>query len=159
MHTMAINRGSAVEDDEDEQESAKTLRTKLERALVENRTLKAEKILSAGTYDLVKPEDLAKVDTDKLEEAAQTLQSERVEIQKGLVRDTFAKRGLDGDDLDAAVADFLGGPPSEEDTLDRIGETASIGGNRPALVNATKLTGVAAIEAGLLANEKRRTRK
>ena len=156
---MAINRGSSVDEDEDEQESAKTLRTKLERALVENRTLKAEKILSAGNYDLVKPEDLAKVETDKLEEAATTLQAERVEIQKGLIRDTFAKRGLEGDDLEAAVTEFIGGPADEDEALDRIAETASIGGVRPAVVNTSKLTGVAAIAAGLEANEKRRNRK
>lgn len=153
---MAINRGSDVDDDDDEQESAKTLRAKLERALVENRTLKAEKILSAGAFDLVKPEDLAKVDTDKLEEAAQKLQEERAEIQKGLIRDTFAKRGLEGDDLDAAVNEFLGEPADGEVAIDRITSTASIGGARPALVNPSKLTGLAAIEAGLEANAKRR---
>lgn len=156
---MAINRGSAVDDDDDEQESAKTLRAKLERALVENRTLKAEKILKEGSFNLVKPEDLAKVDTDKLEEAAQKLQEERAEIQKGLIRDTFAKRGLEGDDLDAAVNEFLGEPADGESVIDRITETASIGGQRPPVVNASKLTGIAAIEAGLEANDKRRSRR
>ena len=156
---MAINRSTNVDEDEDEQESAKTLRTKLERALVENRTLKAEKVLATGTYDLVKPEDLAKVDTDKLEEAAQALQLERAEIQTGLVRATFAKRGLEGDDLDAAVNEFLGEPADEDTAIDRIAETASRGGDRPAVVNASKFTGLRAIEAGLEANEKRRSRR
>lgn len=153
---MAINRDG--DEGDNEQEDGKTLRRKLEAALVENRKLKAEQVLATGTYGLVKPDDLAKVEPDKVEEVAKKLQEEREGIQKSLIRETFAKRGLEGEELDAAVAEFLSEPASDEDKVDTIAQVTRQGGSRPPVGVNKNLHGIQAIEAGLLAKEKRRAR-
>lgn len=101
-------------DEVERKEGGRGLRARLEAALAELKdsrqeraSLKAEKVIGDHGLSLVKPEDLAGVSVDDLEERAKALQAERIEAQKDLARSVFAKKGLEGDELEAAVEDFI----------------------------------------------------
>ena len=128
-----------------EKASGSTLRTKLEEALAENRrlserlvTLEAEKVIEAHGKGLVKPEDLKGVRPDQLEARVKELAEQRLEERKSVVREILEAQGLTGEELDAAVEDFLAGrgstreaEPEPEDEGPSLGELSQLPGSRP----------------------------
>lgn len=117
-----------------------TLRRKLEEAIAQNRdlereaaTFRAEKAIEAHGSDLVKPEDLMGVSKDGLEAKVQELHEQRLDTQKETVRTVLAKRGLEGDELEAAVEEFLGGDSdgSPVPAGDAFDDLDGLGGARP----------------------------
>lgn len=135
-------------DEELANESGSSLRKKLEQALKENRTLKsdvnslrAEKLISEKGFSLVKPEDLQGVDLEELEEKAGALHKEREDQQLDGIRQVFRRKGLDGDDLEKAVTEFVGTPEERDEALGRIRSTSSLTGTPVKLVNPENLHG------------------
>lgn len=101
-------------DQVEREEGGRGLRKILEAALAENRkayeenaSLKAQRAVEVNGLSLVKPEDLAGVDVDDIEARALELQQEREAQRVDVVRTLFADRGLEGSELDKAVADFM----------------------------------------------------
>lgn len=148
---------SVYDDDDDVDESGSTLRRRLEETLDRNKALtteltglKAKSLIEEHGHRLVKPEDLDGVEPDQMADRAQALQEERQTQQVDLARDMLAQRGLAGDELEAAVADFLS-PSSGQDTaaFGRVKETSAVGGNAARLVNPDALHGLDAIEFAL----------
>jgi len=136
------------DDDESENESGSSLRKKLERALKENRTLKgdvaslrAEKLISEKGLSLIKPEDLQGVDPEELEEKALALHKEREDSQLDGIRTVFRRKGLDGDDLERAVNEFVGVGEERDEALGRVRSTSSLTGTPVKLVNPENLHG------------------
>lgn len=101
-------------DEIEKEQGGKGLRAILEEALAENRNLtqentsfRASKVLEENGLDLVKPEDLAGVAADEMETKAQELQEQRQQERLETVKAVLADKGLEGDDLDAAVQNLL----------------------------------------------------
>lgn len=143
-------------DESFEEESGSTLRQKLESTLKENQELtselsglKAKELISEQGYGLVKPEDLTGVSLSEMAEKAEVLQGERQAMQADLAKDMLAKRGLEGDELERAVNDFL--TPESQDTAahSRAREVAAVGGNSTPANNTQNLMGLDAIDAAL----------
>lgn len=114
-----------------------TLRKKLEETLQRNKTLEelastsaAKAAIGEHGYSLVKEEDLKGVSADQVEAKAKELQEQREASRLETVRSVLAERGLDGEDLEAAVEDFLGSKQSSSEGEDFTG-IESIGGSRP----------------------------
>ncbi len=96
--------------------SGSELRKKYEEALgevkklsKENLTFKAASLIGEKQFTLVKPEDLAGVDPDKLEAEAQRIHSERRDQQKEIVKDLFARQGYEEDELETLVDEYMEG--------------------------------------------------
>src|SRR5690606_40552836 len=93
-----------------------TLRRKLEEALAENRgvseagvTAKAEKVISEHGKRLVKTEDVKGVAPDEVEAKVKEIAERRLQERRDVIRDVLrARDGLEGDELEAAVDEFLG---------------------------------------------------
>ncbi len=143
-------------DESFEEESGSTLRQKLESTLKENQELtselsglKAKELISEQGYGLVKPEDLTGVSLSEMAEKAEALQGERQAMQADLAKDMLAKRGLEGDELERAVSDFLA--PEAQDTAahSRAREVAAVGGVSTPANNTQNLMGLDAIDAAL----------
>ncbi len=143
-------------DESFEEESGSTLRQKLESTLKENQELtselsglKAKELISEQGYGLVKPEDLTGVSLSEMAEKAEALQGERQAMQADLAKDMLAKRGLEGDELERAVNDFLA--PEAQDTAahSRAREVAAVGGVSTPANNTQNLMGLDAIDAAL----------
>ena len=121
--------------------SGGVLRSKLEEALQKNETLEKQVVTSRATaaigehgYGLVKPEDLVGVPPDKVEAKAKELQEQRLEARSETVRSVLEERGLEGDELDEAVTEFLGDPQEPEALVEKdpdFAGLAKIGGGRP----------------------------
>jgi hypothetical protein len=143
-------------DESFEEESGSTLRQKLESTLKENQELtselsglKAKELISEQGYGLVKPDDLMGVSLSEMAERAEALQGERQAMQADLAKDMLAKRGLEGDELERAVNDFLA--PEAQDTAahSRAREVAAVGGVSTPANNTQNLMGLDAIDAAL----------
>ena len=143
-------------DEDYEEESGSTLRQKLESTLKENQQLtnelsglKAKELISEHGYGLVKPEDLQGVSLSEMAERAEVLQGERQAMQADLAKDMLAKRGLEGDELDKAVNDFLAPEASDAAAHSRAREVAAVGGVSTPANNTQNLMGLDAIDAAL----------
>lgn len=137
-------------DPEGSQESGSALRAERDRVAGENKTLReelaqfrAKEVLSAGNYDLVEVDDLAKVDGD-LTETAQKIQEDRQSLVEKLLRKRFEQDGLSGDDLDAAVSAIVTADqnPTDErlDSASRAGSFRAVGGKVPPIVDPATLS-------------------
>ncbi len=144
--------------DDDVEESGSSLRRKLEETLNENRALatelsglKAKELIAEQGLGLVKPDDLVGVDLSEMADRASQLQQERATQQADLARDMLARRGLEGDELDQAVTDFLTPPEAPRDTAahSRAREVAAIGGSAAPIRDTSNLMGLDAIEHAL----------
>lgn len=144
------------DDMDDVEESGSHLRQKLESTLKENKELtselsglKAKELITEQGYGLVKPEDLQGVNLSEMAERAEALQGERKVMQADLAKDMLAKRGLEGEELERAVNDFLA--PESQDTAahSRAREVASVGGIATPSRNTDNLIGLDAIDAAL----------
>lgn len=154
-----------AEIEEAEKEGGSGLRRKLEETLRKNReyanelsALRAQSLIGSEGFDLVKPEDLqGVVDPEEMRAKAKQLQEERAAEQESLLRATLARKGLEGEALDQAVADLLGVGESQtqDGAFGRVNETLKAGGAAAPIVNPQELHGVAAIEHGLEQRERR----
>jgi|SRR5690606_1569817 hypothetical protein len=140
-------------------EGGKGLRRILEEALADKRakeaelaTLKTEKVLANG-YSEVKPEDLAGVPVDQLEDRAKELHEQRLGQKREVARQLLAGQGLEGDALDQAVEKMLGGQPVQAaepgNQFGALRQVTEAGGSPTPVVDPNQLHGVAAIEAAL----------
>src|SRR5210317_1720505 len=118
-------------DDIEKREGGRGLRVLLEdalaaekKALQEVASLKGQQVIQDRGLSLVEPSDLAGVPVDEIEERAAQIQEEKLEAQRDLARTMFAKRGLEGADLDAAVQDFL--EPAVSDVSGEHPDTGTI---------------------------------
>lgn len=151
-------QGSEVED-----QGGKGMRATLERTIQErNRlsqeltTMKAAEVIRAKGYHLLTADDLKGADPDKVEEIAQGLQQERVDILKRGVEAQFRAQGLEGEQLAAQVADFLTAQPATTASLDEqdaYGRARSVGGSAVGtpvpVVNPDRLSPEAKMEHAL----------
>lgn len=135
---MAVNFDEDL-DQVERDEGGRGLRQRYEAALAElkdrdNRlfTFEARNVIEEHGLSLVKPEDLAGVSLQELEERARAVQAEKVDAQKDLARTVFAKRGLAGEELDKAVEEFIApaveGPPAKSEDLGAIRELGRVPG-------------------------------
>lgn len=121
-----------------------TLRKKLEEALSSNKDLEqrlvtreAQSVIAEKGFSLVKPEDLEGVAPDQVEAKAKELHEQKAAERAETVRSVFEEKGLEGDDLDQAVEEFLTGEgvtPSGEEDVDvdpDFAKLPSVGGQRP----------------------------
>lgn len=144
-----------------------TLRKNLERVLERNRLLEeqaststARSVIESMDGSLVTVEDLKGVPADQIEAKAKELQGQRQAQRLETVRSVFAARGLDGEDLEAAVEEFLGesgtGVSQEQDHI----SVENLGGSRPSRTPAVPPMDDAFgnLEAHFTENDKR-TRK
>lgn len=145
-------------DEVEQREGGKGLRRILEDAIAETREVRKENVrlrsrdvIQEQGLSLVKPEDLEGVSSDELVERAQAVQEERLSAQKDLARDVFARKGLEGEELDKAVEEFIAAPEGADDAYQRVRSVASAGGTVVPVVDSTKLHGIDAIKAGLKA--------
>lgn len=129
-------------DEVERTEGGRGLRARLEAALAELKesnqeraSLKAQRVIEDHGLSLVSPEDLAGVSVDDLETRAQALQAEKLEAQKDLARSVFAKKGLAGDELEAAVDEFIA-PVTEKDP------TPAGADNLPDIMELAKVPGI-----------------
>lgn len=153
-------------DEVEKREGGKGLRRKLEEALKENRQLRgvavsaeAAKVIGEKKLSLVKAEDLSGVELDQLEAKAVELQEQRIAERTEVIKGVFASKGLDGEDLDTAVEDFLGGSgeaAQEDSPWSAVHEASAADGKPAPAVDPSKLHGVQAIEFALAQQERKR---
>lgn len=116
-----------------------SLRKKLEEALAENKRLaqrvaasEAARVIAEHGYSLVKPEDLAGVPLDQIEEKAKELQESAEAEKREVVKSVLAElSGLEGSALDEAVDEFVSGRRRRE--TPELQDLAALPGERPAL--------------------------
>lgn len=128
---------------------AETVQAETRQTMSELATLKADKVIQEHGYSLVTAEDLAGTSLSELEAKAEAVEAEKLEAQKVLAKDMFARKGLEGEELDVAVEDFLKPAPTDTEARERVAEAARAGGIPTPLVDVTKLHGVEAIRHGL----------
>jgi len=139
------------------------LRGKLEAALKENATLRTEvvktrasELISTNGYKHVTVEDLAGVGLDELPTKAAELEESKAKSTESTVRSLLASKGLEGDALDAAVADLIGPSPDKANTaaLDRIRSIGKVPGTAPDKQPDPTLFGPAKIRAAIGASKR-----
>jgi hypothetical protein len=160
--------------DDDEQLSGSELRQKYEAALAENKTLKSDatkwratQVIQEKGFSLVKAEDLEGVALDKIDEQAQRLHEERLQLQTDLAKDLFGRQGFEGEELDQIVAEYMAGQTpqhvSAEEKAARATESVRaldrLDARPIGVQNTDSLSGLAAIEHGLAQNAKRQARR
>lgn len=162
---MAIDLNVDI-DEVARKEGGKGLRKLLEEALKETGQLRsvaagaeAQRVIGEKGYNLVKAEDLSGVAVDDIPTKAAELQEQRVTERTNVVRGVLAGKGLEGEELDAAVEDFLGGSDQaaqEDSPWGAVHESAAADGTPVPAVDPTKLHGVQAIEFALAQAERKR---
>jgi hypothetical protein len=136
------------------------LRHKLEETLSEVSGLKGElatykaaELLKGEGLSLVKPEDLAGVtDPKQMKAKAEAIQKDRIEAQRILAKDLFAKQGLEGDELETAVETLFASPSGQsvdKDSFNRLTQTVKATGSPTPATNLNDLHGTDAIVYGL----------
>jgi hypothetical protein len=146
------------DDDTDEQESGSGLRKKLEAAIASNKklteqlsTLRVKDLIVEKGLKYVKPEELAGVALDEIEKRATDLEASRRVERASIAREVFVSQGLEGDDLEAAVADLVSGSSkeksAEDEALERTSAARKVTGTPAPLVDTSGLTGQARLEA------------
>lgn len=167
---MAIELDPNLESfgEEEDGDSGKGLRAKLEEALKENRKLRstvsdlepyrAKDLISERGFDLVKVEDLKGVKPDEIEERAKEIQSQRVKEQEDLLRSALRRQGIDEEDLDDAVKEMLDRHDAESEEAEATRRARDVAGrdSKPVpKVNESELHSFDAITAGLAKGSKR----
>lgn len=138
-------------------ESGGQLRAKLEAALAANKTLteevlgfKAEKVISAKGFKFVTPEDLHGVGLDELETKAAEVEAAKAAQRESVVKQVLADKGLQGDQLDAALKNLLSPEQAQADAaIGRLAEVGRIQGNVPSTAGEQGLFGKSRIRAAL----------
>lgn len=142
------------------------LRKKLEDALArdassreELRSYRIKDKLTELNLNLVKPEDLAGTELEKIEDRAKEIQAERAELQKVLLRDALVKQGITGDQLEEQVAAFSARASQESPEAEAIARAQSLGSLGSETVptqDDSKLHGIDAIKGGLEKDARKR---
>lgn len=122
------------------------LRRKLEETIGENRQLaeknrlyEATQVIGEKGLTLVKPEDL--VGADDVVAKAEELQAVRQAERQAVIRDVLAQRGLEGEELDTAVAEWTSPQEGATAKVDNgIAELTGLKGQRPAAVRPETLS-------------------
>lgn len=155
------NFGAASDEDEENQPGGGgKLRAQLEQTISTNKeltrevnTFKAEKYLAEKGLTLVKPEDLADVDPSKWDEQAAKVQEDKQALETEILRGVLQRQGLEGDELDEALAQMVSGPPTkdeeEAEQFRGVRDLGSLAGSPVQRVDHSKLHGFDALEAGL----------
>lgn len=155
-----------MDDDLDEltgEESGSKLRELLKAAKRSEREWKT-KALAAETKDLiqskgfkyVKPEDLSGVEADELEAKAAEIEGKRAEERKALLAEVLGDTGLEGAQLDTAVASLLGDSGRErQEALSRIRDVGRAqGAPAPTLAETEGLYGESRLLAAFTSKAK-----
>lgn len=146
---------------EGDAESGKGLRKQLKAVLAENRDLrkqvvasKAAELIRSKGYDLVETKDLPDdVSLDDVEAKLEALHKERTDILAKGIRAQYVRQGVEGEDLDAAVEEFLAGRATsttrepETEQFERVRRLAGVAGDPVPAVNTERLHGPDAIRA------------
>lgn len=134
-----------------EQESGSALREKLESTIAANKALEAELAKNvAEKFRHVRPDDLTGVSYHEMAAKAAQLEQEREEQRKQILLEALSERGLQGDDLDAALAKIAGGSgESTGSSTSRIASSGTLQGTPPAAVQTEGLWGRDRIRAAV----------
>ena len=118
-------------------------------------TYESANLIQENGFELVKPEDLVSVPEQERAAKAAEIEASRQEEQVNTVRQLLAsKQGLQGEALDAAVAQIVEGTSSQSASSDAatvadMRGISQIGGSSPAAESTKNLHGLDAIRAGL----------
>jgi predicted HAD superfamily phosphohydrolase len=105
-----------------------------EKALNERlATAEAVRVIGEHGSKLVKPEDLVGVPVDEISAKVTELHTQRETERQEIIRSVLADRGLEGDDLDAAVKEFFTDTPAPEgaEMEQSWPSLETLGGTRP----------------------------
>jgi hypothetical protein len=127
---------------------AETVQAEMRKVSAENVTLKAGQVIQEHGYSRITADDLAGTPLDELEAKAERLEAEKLEAEKELARGMLARQGLEGDDLEQALAEFIQ-QDAEAVSRERVAAATRAGGTVAPLVNTEQLHGVEAIRHGL----------
>lgn len=151
-----------VQDDTTGTETGGSLRTKLESALATNASLtetlvsyKAKDVIQAKRLKHVTPEDFKGVKLDEIEAKADELEVAKAADAERVLRSVLASKGLEGDELEAEIAQLLGSDDSKA-TEKRVQTVSRINGDRPGAAETQGLIGPAKIQAHFAAKARRR---
>lgn len=145
---------------DDDNDSPKDLRAKLEEALASNASLteklsvhEVKGVLEAKGYHLVRPEDLRGVPLQEVESKAEAIQKDRLEMQQQLTVDALTKLGIDPAEIERLTTESAqrDQEPPEAEQLRRVRGLGRLGGEPAHGVDTTKLHGLNAIRAGMKA--------
>lgn len=102
-----------AEDLDDDQESGRSLRDRLEAEIARNKEI-ATRLAKRVAQDFphVSAEDLAGVSPDELETKAAELNQLKKQEREEILRSTLEERGLSGEQLDVAVQKLVSGEDS-----------------------------------------------
>ena len=118
---------------------------------------RAHRIILEKGLNFVKVADLEGTPLDDVEAKALSLQADKVEPIRETLRTT---QGLEGEPLEVAVQEFLGGNATQElpeaGALSRVGELGRVESQPTPLVDASKLHGDKAMSHELARLEKKR---
>lgn len=152
----------------DEQTGGK-LRQKLEQTIADNKALTerlsvhdAREFLADKGMTLVKPEDLKGIAPDQFEAHATKVQEDRRTMQEDLLREALGRQGLDGEELDEALANMVAkqAPQTEDaEATQRARLVGSVAGTPVPRIDPSKVVGFDAIKAGIEAQARKRTQR
>jgi hypothetical protein len=137
--------------DESAMESGKEFREKFEATQAENAALRTQIAEQLG----VKAEDLKGVPADQLVTKATELKAAAAAEEERILREALSKRGVQADDLEAALAALKGGSAGSAPTQETkpapspFASTGSLGGGPPGSLPTEGLYGVDNIRAAL----------
>jgi hypothetical protein len=116
-----------------EQESGGSLREKLESTIAANKALEAELAKNvAEKFRHVKPEDLTGVSYHEMAAKASQLEQAREEQRKQILLEALNERGIQGDDLDAALAKVTGTNAGDQaQATSRLASVGTLQGTPP----------------------------
>jgi len=135
------------------EESGSSLRNQLETTIEANKGLTSElaKVV-ASNHKFVKPEDLHGIGYDQMATKAAELSAQRAEERAQILREELEARGLQGDQLEAALVSKGEAPATPAPTP--FASTGSLGGTPPALVPTDNVRGVDRIRAAIAEGNK-----
>ena len=139
----------AEEHPEGAPESGKEFREKFERTqneLKEARTELARTVVQGLKH--VRPEDLTEVNPSQMAARAAEIETQREQEQTNLLRQALEARGLQGDDLDAALQSLAGKPAESKETpSSQVATLGRLGGEAPGKLEQQGLFGYTRLQA------------
>jgi hypothetical protein len=144
---------------EDGNESGGSLREKLEATIKERNALaselvgfKAQGLIAEKQWQHVTVEDLKGVKLTELETKGAELEAAKAALKESVLKEVLSKQGIDGEQLDEAIAQLVGKVAPADDTaatLARMRATAGIQGSAPGKIEQPGLFGASRIRAAL----------
>lgn len=150
----------ATDFDED-QESGRSLRERLEAEIARNRRLEATLAQRvAQQFKFVSAEDLSGVDVEELESKATEIEQRKAEERNQLLRSALEDKGLSADQLDEAVKRLVDGEqksssaePVTDAATARVASLGKLQGTTPTTNPGDGLWGASKIRAAVGANK------